>query len=521
MRILMVAAENDALPGGKVGGIGDVLRDIPVALAELDHEVQVVTPGYGAFSKLPGAEHAADVQVYFAGFPQLVSLYRVSARNKCDGVKLWAMEHPVFSSCGEGLIYCDDGDTRPFATDANKFALFCMAVCRAIENGVFGELDVIHLHDWHAAMVALLAELDPQFTKLNNIHRVFTVHNLALQGTRPLEGDDSSPARWFKHLAINDSRVLDPRAQNCINPMRAGINLCHRVHVVSPGYAEEVVRPSDPASGFSGGEGLHDDLKQAFDNGRLYGILNGCDYDAAAPAALDWQALLTLCEQELRLLVARETAVKSSHMLALRAVDRHRAGTSGPKSRLLLTSVGRLTGQKVNLLLQQTGDGRSALAHMLEALGDKGVFVMLGSGDARLERAMTRHAAEFDNFIYVEGYAEQLANALYVGGNLFLMPSSYEPCGISQMLAMRAGQPCFVHHIGGLGDTVEDGVTGFSFNANDKQDAVTAMLERFDQVLQVYQQDKPGWKKIAEAARKVRFTWRQAAERYNKFLYKH
>ena len=111
--------------------------------------------------------------------------------------------------------------------------------------------------------------------------------------------------------------------------------------------------------------------------------------------------------------------------------------------------------------------GTTLLDTILERLGSNGAFFLLGSGTAEYEQFFLEVSARHPNFIYLQGYSDALSHALYNNGDLFVMPSSFEPCGISQMLAMRAGQPCLVHAVGGLNDTVQDGVTGFSFSGAD------------------------------------------------------
>ena len=190
MKILMAAAENDALPRGKVGGIGDVVRDIPIALGKIDQQVDVVTPGYGAFSKLEGAQHVTSLKVTFGSQQEKVDIFKVSfkksAKNASKNVTQWVIEHPLFAIGGAGKIYCDDPSNRPFASDASKFALFSAAVAKAVICDVFGKIDVLHLHDWHTAMVSVLRAFDPEYQQLKAIKTVFTIHNIALQGIRPL-----------------------------------------------------------------------------------------------------------------------------------------------------------------------------------------------------------------------------------------------------------------------------------------------------------------------------------------------
>ncbi len=257
MKILMAAAENDAFSGGKVGGIGDVVRDIPLALASIDQQVDVVIPGYGVFSKLSTAKRVTVLQVMFCGHHHTVEVFKIIS--DMNNVTQWVIEHALFSQGGEGKIYCDDPpDNRPFASDATKFALFSAAVAKAIISDVFGHIDVLHLHDWHTAMVSVLRAFDPpEYQQLRTIKTVYTIHNLALQGIRPIVDDESSLKAWFPDLSFDLNVINDPpRYNHCYNPMRAGIKLADKVHAVSPTYAKEILLPSNAEHGYFGGEGL-------------------------------------------------------------------------------------------------------------------------------------------------------------------------------------------------------------------------------------------------------------------------
>jgi starch synthase len=518
MNILMVASENDALPGGKVGGIGDVVRDIPPALGDKGHLVHVITPGYGVFSQLPGAEFQGSVQVSFANKIETINLFRVIAKIPHECVQLWVLEHPMFSAGGIGSIYCDDPSDRPYATDATKFALFCSAVCQAIENNHFGTLDALYLHDWHAAIVAMLLSYNPQYQQLQGIRTVFTIHNLALQGIRPLAGDDSSLQAWFPQLGYDHGPIHDPRVTHCVNLMRTGINLCDKVHTVSPSYAQEILMPSNTDQGYFGGEGLESDLKRAAKEGRLHGILNGCEYPSKQTEKVSFSELLLQCEKELLNWVAAKPTVSSAHLIALHNLTRRLISPSQDQS-FVLTSVGRVTDQKVLILQQEMENGQSALEQLLDILGDDGVFLMLGSGDTDLEIFFTKVAARKQNFIFLRGYSEFLANSMYESGDLFLMPSSFEPCGISQMLAMRAAQPCLVHGVGGLRDTVKDNENGFVFTGNSLLEQARNMLDRFETILKLNDSNPEQIQKISRQAAKERFLWRDAAKEYISSLY--
>ncbi len=527
MKVLMVAAENDALPGGKVGGIGDVVRDIPVALAGAGHQVDVVTPGYGTFSELPGSELVGTLQVMFWSQLQSVDIFRAPGKSHEKNVTLWVLEHPLFAAGGPGKIYCDDPGDRPFATDASKFALFSIAVAQAIVEDSFAAIDVLHLHDWHAAMISVLRAFDPNYKALQSIHTVYTIHNLALQGVRPLADDESSLHAWFPELNYKVELLNDPRAPHCINPMRAGINLSDKVHAVSPTYAIEIQRASDPAQGFFGGEGLHEDLTRAAKEERLHGILNGCEYPSYGAAALSADELFLQCETQLLEWVGRKPEVESAHLIASRRLahlvspqEKPNADSAGSRAEpIVVTSVGRITDQKVLLLQQLMPDGETALDHLLNVLGDAGVLVLLGSGDIELEQFLTEVASRRMNLIFLKGYSETISQSLYSSGDLFLMPSSFEPCGISQMLAMRAGQPCLVHSVGGLRDTVRDGEDGFAFNGNSLQSQAENMIASFEAAVQLKLESPAQWQEISSAAAAARFLWSDVADEVARLLY--
>ncbi|NQZ07956.1 MAG: glycogen/starch synthase, partial [Algicola sp.] len=507
------------LPGAKVGGIGDVVRDIPTALAQAGQQVDVVIPAYGALHQLPGAQFIGKLQVPYCSELETVAVYKVALKNSHKNVTQWVLEHPLFSAGGVGKVYCDDPSHSPFATDARKFALFSAAVAKAVVSNIFGQLDVLHLHDWHTAMLAVLRAYDPHYQALKSIHTVYTVHNLALQGIRPLEGDKSSLSHWFPELVYDGQAIGDPKYHNCFNPMRAGINLSDKVHVVSQNYAREILLPSIPEQGYCGGEGLEQDLCRAHDEGRLQGILNGCEYPEQKTAALPNNALLKLCEDELLKWIAAEPTVASAHMIALTRLSRLVALKVLAEQSVLVTSVGRITDQKVSLLLLKNADGKTALEQLLEDMGSKGLFILLGSGDAQMELQLTKIAAVKDNLLFLKGYSETLSKNLYASGDLFVMPSSFEPCGISQMLAMRAGQPCLAHGVGGLSDTIEHHKNGFIFTGDNQPNQVANMLSAFDECLRIRLEDKKRWQQIVDNAEQSRFLWADAATGYVDRLY--
>ena len=508
----MIAAENDALPKAKVGGVADVVRDCPQALAKEGITVDVVIPDYGVSELARG--QSIHLQVPFKGKREAVTLICVGT--KAQGVAQWVIAHPLFAKA-QGQVYCNDDNDRPFATDATKFALFNAAVCEALLAGALIKPDVIHLHDWHSACVAVLLKFSPRFINFKKVHLVYTVHNIALQGIRPFKNDESSFEAWFDDLSYDGQLLCDPRYPHCFNPMRSAINLVDKIHLVSKTYAEEVVLPSEPQRGFFGAEGLEDDLLRATAANKVVGILNGCEYETPELSSEpSFKKLYQEIEVSLLSWMAKSPLLQSAHYIAH---QRLYSFMEQPKKGALVTSVGRLTEQKV-LLLCQVHQGQLVIDRICSELADKqGRLIMLGSGDPKLEQIMSEAMARNPNLLFLKGYGHEVGELLYKLGDLFLMPSSFEPCGISQMLAMREGQPCLVHQVGGLKDTVIHLTNGFSFRGSSLIEQCQGLINCFAQALAMHKNNKNEWQGIVTNAKESRFTWHKSAQEYISKLY--
>lgn len=514
-RILMVAAENDSLPGVKVGGVADVIRDLPRALLKKSCEVDTVIPSYGMLAKLPGLEVVGHCNVAFSGRIESVEVKKLSGNKR--QADAYILDSPLFSPQGE-RVYCHDGDNRPFATDATKFAFFSASVATALNDGLIPKPEVLHCHDWHSAFLLILIHYAPEFQSLKSIRTVYSIHNLSMQGVRPFSGDESSFERWFPHLRVDLTKVADPKVPHCINPMRAGINLADKVHTVSPSYAKEILSESDVEKGIYGGEGLQDDLRIRDANADLVGILNGCEYPRTKRIVKPGKAtILNVLQNAVIQSAAGSRELLSAHWIADKRIQKWGAKK---KSGMLLTSVGRITDQKARLFTTEVSPGVTALSALLSSLGTSGVFVMIGSGDKRYEQALIKESAKHDNFIFINGFVPDAADLLYQVGDLFVMPSSFEPCGISQLLAMRAGQPCLVNRVGGLRDTIIPNRTGFAFEGSDANEQAKAMVLAFEEALRVFTSSEDIWASLCKAASKARFTWDKAVDTYLTDLYR-
>jgi starch synthase len=505
---LFVAAENDAIANCKAGGMGDVVRDVPRQISERGDKVSVVVPAYNRLHK--GGKEVTELQFELRGTTYQATLYEVAPKKEFRNINHYVIHHPEIESGGIAHIYHDDPD-EPFYTDFIKYVIFCTAVAEAIKKGLFGKLDVIHLHDWHSSLLLFLREYHREYQNLKKIRFVYSIHNLAIQGIRPFNDNYSSVKNWFPDVVYDEKGLQDYRYTDCINLMAVGIRLSDAVHTVSPSYKADVMLPSARPE-FIGGEGLENDLKQANKQGRLVGILNGCNYkninseESGKIYRNTVRALFRWLQDETKKYKADFLAHTGEKIM--RYVDR--------RPKFIVASIARLTEQKF-YFFKKSPEAFVEILKKLEKV--EGIFMLLGTGAPEYEELFRKISYENENFIFTNGQSENLIDSMYLECDLYFMPSLFEPCGISQMLAMRNGNPCLVHHTGGLIDTVDHLKTGFAFDGKTHHKKIENMLKTFDMALDIYQNDKPQWKKIQTAAKKKRFTWEKSVDKYYKKLY--
>jgi starch synthase len=372
----------------------------------------------------------------------------------------------------------------------------------------------------------LLRELHPEFSHLKKIHTAFTIHNLAIQGTRPIRapeagsGHASSVEHWFPEL-FHDVQWIeqwkDPRYHvPCFTPMAAGIQHADKINTVSPTYAEEILKPSDHTTGYYGGEGLELLLQETTAEHRLFGILNGCEYPKRrAVSRITFDKLCDLMHSQAGTLTWKQHP-EYAQLLSTRITLLRESAPS-----FIMTVVTRIVDQKVKLFFENDGKGSSAIEHVMKnAAVNNGVLIILGSGTPDYEEKFFDTFCSHERMIFFRGYAEKVAQALYAGGTMFLMPSSFEPCGISQMLAMRDGQPCIVHAVGGLNDTIQDEVNGFTFDGKTPAQQADRFMKTVERAIRIFLHDAVRWKNIVNAASSARFTWEKSAKEYDELMYR-
>jgi starch synthase len=465
MRIAHLASE--VMPFSKTGGLADVAGALPPALAALGHEVTVVAPGHRPTLKdiLPG-EPRGEVSALGLSARLNVLMHR--------GVRVVLLDCPTLY-VRPALYSLPDGD---FPDNSVRFAFFARAALAALAK--LGGVEVVHAHDWQAALAPLLLRHDGQVRfGLQGAKSVLTIHNLAYQGVFPpwvLEA-----CGLPRELFTMD--LLEFYGQ--VSFLKGGLVSADALTTVSPTYAKEILTPAFGCRL----EGILDGRRD-----RLFGILNGLDLEEWDPGRDPYLELpygadeVDEGKRAARELLAAETGV-------------------GGGRRPLLGMVSRLAEQK----------GADLLAAVLDEIVAMGFdLVVLGTGERRYEEAMrAAEAAHPGRVAVLTRFDERLAHRIYAASDLFLMPSRYEPCGLGQMIAMRYGTLPVVNRTGGLADTVvdvsQDGGTGFVLEKLTPAELV-ATLSRARELLA----EPARLAEVRERAMARDFSWKASAREYVK-----
>ncbi|MGD0290306.1 MAG: glycogen synthase GlgA [Candidatus Binataceae bacterium] len=473
MNVAIVAAEMG--PHAKAGGLADVIGALPQALARRGVTTSVIVPGYRALlEKLTTTVVADGLGIVMGGVREA---FRILRAEGAGGVAIYLIDHSdYFDRDG---IYGDRGEAYP---DNNRRYVFFGRAALAAADLI--RPDILHTHDWHAATAAIVMRAAPGMrARFAATLSVFTIHNLAYQGILtpaefPLIGIDPS---WFS--------VESLEFWGSANLMKGAIVLADGVSTVSPSYAEEVAH--DPTMGF----GLDGVLRAKGD--RFRGILNGADYDEWDPARD-------------RYIPKPYSPHKRAHKkLCLDLLRDDLKLPHPPKSQPvpMVGMVTRMTAQKGIDLLAEALDGIMALNLQL---------VMLSSGDPALERTFLDAERRYPQRMRVIlGFNDAMAHRIQAGSNMFLMPSRFEPCGLTQMYALKYGTVPVVRATGGLRDTVSEfdpktmTGNGFVFTPYTVA-ALTAALAR---AIAVYGRPSQ-WSRLMGNCFKSEFSWDRAAGEY-------
>ncbi|MEJ5226900.1 glycogen synthase GlgA [Thermodesulfovibrio sp.] len=479
MKIAIVSAE--ALPFSKTGGLGDVVGALFKELLKAGIDVKLFLPYYRITKNnlLDNTENTGIVYGVTIGKEKKFGAVR-SLRATIDSEgeltfkpdkagNIYFVEHNDFFDRDQlyGTSYGE------YLDNAERFIFFSRAIlemCRILDL----KFEIIHCHDWHTALIPLyLKTLYKECMCFERTSTILTIHNLGYQGVFPREKLELTGFGWeMFHIDCLEFYGM-------INFLKAGIFNADVITTVSPTYAKEILTPEY-------GFGLDGVLKKRQD--KLIGILNGIDYNIWDP------------ERDVNIVKNYGMGNfndKIQNKEELLKITKLKCPIDSP----LIAFIGRMVTQK----------GVDLLAEAVPKLIERGInFIFEGTGEHYYESKIKELENSFPKNIYAFiGFDEVLAHKIYAGADAIIIPSRYEPCGLSQLIAMRYGTIPLCRKTGGLADTVEDGITGFLFSEY-KVDELISMVNRF---MEVYQREEQFKAMILNAMSKD-FSWEKACLRY-------
>lgn len=473
MKILFVTSE--CAPYSKSGGLADVAFSLPPALQEAGNRMEIITPYYKCVK-----ERFADEVKYLTNLTVRLGhaeLYCGLFRGELHGVPIWFIDN-------EELFYRD----RLYGYDDDKFrfAWFSKAVIDVLDYLDFIP-DILHCNDWESALsIIYLKDDQARRTEYRNIRTVYTIHNIAYQGQ-------------FGISDLTTTFALDPgwydggmgyvyEGRPDVNLMKGAMLMADAVSTVSPTYAREL-HTHEFGKGL---EGVCDLVES-----KMYGILNGIDPDHYDPGRDER-------------IPANFTAEDKSGKEICKEYVQEQFGLKKEQNWPLFAVVARLVEQK----------GIELIRELLPSLMKKGIqLVIFGQGEQRYVDYFN-HCREMypGQFGFSDKYNEEMAARVFAGADFYLMPSAFEPCGLSQMMAMRYGTVPIVHETGGLKDTVRpysdfDGIgDGFSFS----EYTAKALMLAIDDAIKVYFAEHEVFEVIKDRCMKKDFSWKKSAMTYMK-----
>ena len=469
----VVFASAEVAPFVKTGGLGDVAGSLPQELVKDGSEVIVMCPKYASIPEEFKArmEHFCDFYVPLGWRNEYCGLEKLEE----GGVTYLFVDNEHYFNRSYPYGFFDDGE---------RFAFFSKAICESLQHLPEGfECDILHCNDWQTALAPVfLREFYQGLPLYERVKTIFTIHNIAFQGQ--FSDKMLNDVLGLAHIP-NAARQL--RCDSCsINFMQGALCYSDAITTVSPTYAREI-KTSDY------GEGLDWVLRNRSES--LQGILNGIDEPSWDPAT-DYQITENFSVGNMAGKAACKRALQEELGLEVR------------DDRPLMVMVTRLTRQK----------GMDLVTYSLDRILSGGVqMAVLGTGDRAYEDAMNYFAGKYPGTMAARiTFDSALSRRMYAGADLFLMPSLFEPCGLSQIIAMRYGTLPVVRETGGLRDTVipynyETGEgTGFSFanfNGDEMGDAVFRGARLF-------WDDRDAFNRVVEQAMKTDFSWKRSAGAY-------
>lgn len=470
-KILFVSSE--AVPYIKTGGLADVAGSLPKYFNKKEYDVRVILPKYACMNEafLPQLKFIYHFYVNLNWRKQYAGIFEAEYK----GIRYYFVDNEFYFA-GE-LPY------NNIYEDVEKFAYFSKAVLESLPYIDFAP-DIIHCHDWQTGLVPVY--LRTTYGSDNfyaGIKTVYSIHNMKFQGRwriREVMDITGLPEQIF------NARELESYGE--ANYLKGGIVYADAVSTVSPSYADEITTPE-------GGEGLDGLMSARRDC--LYGIVNGIDYEEFNPETDPYIEKNYTAETVL--------AGKRENKAALQ----RELGLAVSEDVFMVGIVSRMTDQK----------GFDLIAYMMdEMLNTLNIqFVLLGTGESQYENMVHHFQNKYpDRFVAYIGYSDERAHKIYAASDAFLMPSLFEPCGLSQMISMRYGTIPIVRETGGLKDTVEpyneyeNTGTGFSFSNYNAHE----MLFIIRYAENIYREQRTRWHELIRRAQMQDFSWNASARSY-------
>ena len=474
MRVVMIAGE--AAPYAKAGGLADVMGALPPQLEKLGVAVSILIPRYRSIDLQSHGFHPYPVSGDLKFDVQTTVLPHSSVRIFLIGINYYFDREGIYLDSATGLDYPDQAD---------RWIAFQRAALEFVRVAL-SPVDILHCHDHQAALIpGYRQRLYPGDPGLSRTRTVLTIHNMGYQGIFPpmamarsgfnmAEFFPGSPFEYFGQL----------------NFLKVGLAFADLVTTVSPKYAKEIEESSELSFGLNG----------VLNNRRdpVLGILNGIDYDV-------WNPLTDL-------LIPARFSGRSDEALEGKAIDK----------RALLNAFGlddsRMDKPLLSMLTRiDVQKGIDLVIEVLDELLDRDLsFVLLGTGHRESENALKEIAGRHPGRMGIRlAYDEALSHLVFAGADMFLMPSKYEPCGLTQLYSMCYGTVPVVRATGGLADTVQDfdpsteRGTGFSFNAYESG----AFKEAIIRAVEVWN-NKPMWRTLMRSGMSSDFSWTRSAQQY-------
>lgn len=479
MRILFAASE--AVPFCKTGGLADVVGALSKVLHQHGHDVRLVLPRYQDIdqTKYRLLPMMPEVKVQYKGLPMVGSVVRCSYPG--TQMPVYFIEEPSFSN-RPGIYGAGRGD---YPDNDQRFAFFNMAVLWLLK-GLDWTPDIIHLHDWQTGLIPALLRHHPvvsQDPAYENIRTVFSIHNLAYQGNFDKFVVPGIGLPW----TVFTSDGLEFYGKTSF--LKSGLFFSDELIAVSPTYSREIQLDEL-------GAGMAGTLRNRTNH--LHGILNGIDTDEWNPA-------------DDKHIPHSFSINKLAGKAACKAAFQEEIGLPVEPKKPLVGMISRLVAAKGFDLITRSLDDLLSLDCQ---------YIVLGSGEKSYEDEFTAAAEKHpDRFAAIIGYDQALSHRIIAASDIFMMPSYYEPCGLTQLYAMRYGTVPLVRRTGGLADSVShatkksiaSGVgTGFVFNDYRPE----KLVETLRSAVSLYKEQPDSWEKLARNAMRKDHSWNRSAEQY-------